>query len=109
MRSLEAGISWCLTVLDAAKERLEGSVQPGQYVLQHLGVEGAIFRPHLFDLRQLSALPGGSAAHATLLPGFFAFLERGSVEFTAAAHDNLHGRCLLNSRLEFERVGFAHR
>ena len=39
-----------------AEERLEGSVQPGQHILQDLRVDVAVFGPDLLDSGQLGAL-----------------------------------------------------
>jgi hypothetical protein len=56
--ALETRITGVLARLHATKERLEGSVQLMQHVLQDLGVEVAIFRPYLLDARQLRRLHG---------------------------------------------------
>src|SRR5258708_3783072 len=86
-RPLEARIAWRLTRLHATEEGLEGSIEPRQYVLQHLGVDVVVFGPHLFDRRQLGALACGGDAHAAFVPGIAPLLQGGVVEFPAAAQD----------------------
>jgi hypothetical protein len=42
--ALEAWIAWLLTLLDAAKEGLEGTVQTGEHILQYLGVDVVVLQ-----------------------------------------------------------------
>jgi len=49
IRALEAWIARRLPFADTAEERLEGTIQPGEHVLQHLRVDALVFGPHLFD------------------------------------------------------------
>src|SRR6185369_15055879 len=68
----------------------------------------AVFGPHLLEVGQLSALAGNRHAHTALLPRLFALLERGIIQFTAAARDKRHRLFLLRSRLELVLEGRAH-
>src|SRR5262249_38140287 len=95
---LETGRTRGLSGLDAAEEGLERPTQPGQYVLQHLGVDVAIVRPNLFAVWQLGALSGDGDAHPAFLPGIATLLKSSIVEFPAAAQDNRHRLLLTRSR-----------
>jgi hypothetical protein len=78
---------WLLTGLHAAKEGLEGPVQPRQDILQHLRVDVVVLRPYLLDGRQLRALVGAGDAHPAFPPGITPLLESSIVEFSAAPQD----------------------
>ena len=94
-------------LLDAAEEGLEGAVQPGQHILQDLGMHVVVLWPRLLDGWQFGALVGDTDTHATFLPGVAPFLERGIVQFPSTAHDKGHPLLLLWSRQQFVLEGFA--
>src|SRR5713101_7062393 len=50
---LEAWIARRLSLFDTTKEGIKSFLYPPQDILQHLGVDSTILRPHFFDLRQL--------------------------------------------------------
>src|SRR5215469_4745217 len=95
--ALEAGIPRLLASSDAAEEGLEGPVEPGEYVLQDLRMDVAVFGPCHLNVRQLGALARRSNAHAAFVPRIAALLEAGIVELTAAAQYNRHRALLLGS------------
>src|SRR5262249_49324217 len=97
---LKVRIARCLTRLYAVEERLERSVQSGEHILQHLGVDVAVFGPHLLDGGQLGALASGADAHPALLPGITALLQGSIVEFAAATQDKRQRAFLLSCGLE---------
>jgi hypothetical protein len=103
--SLEAGIPGLFPLLHAAKERLEGPVQPPEHILQYLGVEVVVLGPHRFDGGQLSALAGARDTHAAFLPGIPAFLQSRVVEFPTATQHERHRLLLRISRQEFVLEG----
>ena len=105
--ALEAGIPWLRSCLHTAKERLEGAIQARQYVLQDLGVDVVVLRPHGLNGGQFSALMGAGDAHPTFLPGVTAFLERSVVEFPAATQNERHRLLLLLGREEFILEGLV--
>jgi hypothetical protein len=88
--TLEARIARLLTILHPAEEGGKGPVQPGQYVLQDLGVKVVVLGPYLLDGGQLRALMGTGDAHPALVPGIAAFLKGGIVEFAAAPQHKRH-------------------
>src|SRR5262249_53536309 len=83
------------------EEGVERPIPPREHVLQHLGVHVTILGPHIFERWLLGALPGGGDTHTAFLPGIWALLESGVVEFTAATQDNRRCPLLLRRRLEF--------
>src|SRR5262249_41370151 len=106
--ALEARVARRLPRLHAAEEGLIRPIQPGEYILQHLGVDVAVFGPYLLDLRQLGALDGKGATDATLLPCLAALLQGGVIEFPAAAHDKRQHLLLRRGGLEFVLEGLAY-
>ena len=105
--ALEAGIAGLLTGLDAAKERLEGTVQTRQHILQDLRVDVLVLRPNVFDGGQFGTLMSAGDARVAFLPGVAAFLQRGIVEFAAATQHKRHLLLLPLSRQKFILEGLA--
>src|SRR5262249_48566259 len=104
-----SGVARRLPFADTVEERLKGSVQPGQYVLQDKRVDVAIVGSRLFDAGKLCALAGEGDAHTALLPGVAAFLRSGVVAFAAAAHDKRHCPRLFRRGPDLALEGLADR
>jgi amphi-Trp domain-containing protein len=106
--SLKAGIARLLTRLYPTEERLEGTVEACEHLLQHLRMDIVVLWSHLFDGGQFGALVGTRDALAAFLPGITALLERGVIEFSAAPEHKPHPLLLLRGRLKFAFEGFAY-
>jgi hypothetical protein len=105
--ALETRISWLFSSLHPAKEGLECPVQPGQHILQDLGMNVLVLGSHVLDGGQFGTLVGAGDAHPALLPSVAALLESSIVEFPTAPQDECHLLLLLLSWQEFVLKGFA--
>src|SRR5262249_8909313 len=107
--ALKAGKAGLLSTRRPAEEGVIGLVQPGQHILQHVAVDGAVLRERLAQLLQLGFLlvARGALALPAAPPGE-ALLQRAVVE-RAAAPQHLRQRLFLRwRRLEFVLERLAH-
>ena len=91
--ALKARVAGLFPRLDAAKEGLKGFIQPVQGILQDLGVDIVVFRPHLFDGGKLLGLLREVHRDVAVLPGSLALFQSSIVEFPAAPQDLLQRPC----------------
>jgi hypothetical protein len=106
---VEAGEPWLLAIRYPLEEGLIRLVQPGQVILQHVAVDGCVFRERLADVLQLRFLLVAREADVAALPGGDALLKRRVVERATAPQDALKLALLLGRRPEFLLVGPAAR
>jgi hypothetical protein len=86
---MKAGEAWFFTILDAAEEGLVRLVQAGQDILQHMAVDGGVFRELLTDRLQLGFLLIPREGDVAALPGGDALFQGGVVERATAPQDVL--------------------
>ena len=79
--ALKPGIAWLLSCLDPAEEGGKGTVESGEDILQHLGMDVMVLWAYRFDGGQLGTLVGSGDTLMAQAPGIPALLEGSVVEF----------------------------
>ena len=106
--TLESGVAWSLSSLDAPEEPAEGPVEPGDRVLQEVRVDGGVFGTRIANARELAHLRVGADGRALASVGVAAMLERGVVELSQSDERLVHRGGLRSRRVQAIAVDAKH-